>query len=218
MNDDESTVGTVLTSEESCASDCSPVDLTGHSRRKAKVHFKLESNEVFLVTHIDDMTDEEVNEIWYEAAEYDAIKSKIVPILRKLMKGVEIEETNRTSVRGLECRSRQGAARRQQNKKLGAGAVLTEQARQRAENKTNDELIRQAFLKITVERQESARAYGIQDEEFIRKDLEKMRKKYNAPSSSSKKASRGLRVGKKTKKTAKDKKVGSSLAAARVSV
>jgi hypothetical protein len=114
-----------------------------------RARFALSNNQVFLIPHINDMTDEEVLNIWYEKHDYDQIKANIVPIVQQLMQGDNIEESNEITIRGLEFRTRNGAIRRQNNKLGAITAVLDEQDRQFDEDVNDPHLISQAYLEIS---------------------------------------------------------------------
>lgn len=131
---------------------------------KKRTRFALSNNEMFEITHINDMSDEEVVGIWYEKHEYDKIKNDIVPIVKRMMKGERIEETNELTIRGLEYRTRKGAIRRQHNKVESITAVLDEQDRQIEADINDPELLRQAYLEISVPCHREANDLGISDE------------------------------------------------------
>ena len=172
MGDDESTVGTVSISDSSMSSanTTSPV-------KKRQLRFSLESNEVFLVTHIDDMDENEVFETWYEPRDYQAVKARLIPVIRAMMKGQPPPETNKQTIRGLEFRTREGATKREQNKMSARTAVLDEQERQRICKKPDDERISQVYIEISAACQEAAQALAAEDEKLLKDEIEEMRKK-----------------------------------------
>ena len=143
---------------------------------KSTVHFRLASNQTHFIDHVDDMDDEEIQAIWYDKRDYDAIKNKLIPIIRKMMKGEKSEESNRSTTRGLEYRTRQGALRRQQNKSEGLASVLNEQDRQRKNNTKDDELLAEIYRGATSHCQDTSYALALKDEAFITKDLQKLKK------------------------------------------
>lgn len=114
-----------------------------------RARFVLSNNQVFLIPHINDMSDEEVLDIWYEKHDYDTIKANIAPIVQTLMKGDNVEETNEMTIRGLEYRTRTGAIKRQKNKAEAVNAVLDEQDRQFDEDIDDPMLISRAYLEIS---------------------------------------------------------------------
>ena len=190
INNDEETVTTAGTGSSSGSLES--------SEREIMVRFRLESNEIYPIPHIDEMEDELVRDIWYEKRDYDAIKNKLIPLIRQMMKGEEVEESNKSSVRGLEYRTRQGALRRQHNKLEGSSSVLAEQKRQLDENQVDDELLAEVYRSASSHCQDSAYALALKDEAFVQKDLDSMRKSKHiitparTKSSGSKSKSRGI--------------------------
>ena len=142
---------------------------------KRKLRFSLASNQIFPIQHIDEMDEADVLATWYEKKDYDAIKSKIIPIIRKMMKKEDIPETDKETVRGLEYRTRQGALRRQHNKLEAITAVLEEQQRQQAVGENDDESLRKAYLNACSHCQEEACELAAEDEVFVKTDLEESR-------------------------------------------
>jgi hypothetical protein len=178
--DDDSTVMTVLTSALSAFEDLSLADPASpsavqKSRKSCKLRFDLESNKVFPIQHLDDMAETEIQSIWYEQREYEAIRNNILPILRKMRIGENPEESNFTSVRGLEYRTREGALVRRRNKSAGVTAVLRQQAaRRRICAPVDPERISKVYRRVTVAGQARAHAFALADEAFIQKDSAEM--------------------------------------------
>jgi hypothetical protein len=166
-NDDESTAMTVVTTMTTGKS--SPV------KRKRSLRFSLASNQCFPIPHIRDLEDEEVAAVWYEKKEYDAMKKKIIPTLRKMIKGEKIEENNKQSGRGLEYRTRQGCYQRQENKRQAMAVAMDEQKRQRDECIQDDERLSEAYRNASFHCQDAACALGLEDQADIEEELERMR-------------------------------------------
>ena len=145
------------------------------TKMKRRLRFA-ETIEVHPIIHIDDMEESDVQATWYQKTEYDAIKSKLIPIIRKMMKGEPVEESDKETTRGLEYRTRKGALRRQHNKIEGMTAVIEEQLRQRQTGCCNSRKISDAYKSATSHCQDAAHALGIEDENFIMKDLEETRR------------------------------------------
>eukprot|EP00977_Amphora_coffeiformis_P023467 scaffold13449_cov188-Amphora_coffeaeformis.AAC.2 len=135
---------------------------------KKTVRIEVDSNEVFLVPHIDDMSEEEILTIWYDRPDYDLMKQSFIPILRKMMRGTNIEETDKETVRGLEYRTREGALKRQHNKVHSIHAVLDEQERQLSLGIHDVEKISEIYGGASQHCSMSARDLGEMDEEFVR--------------------------------------------------
>ena len=137
-------------------------------RVKKRTRFALSNNEVFPIPHINDMCDEEVHAIWYEKVDYDKIKQDIIPIVKRVMKGEKIEETNELTIRGLEYRTRKGAIRRQHNKVEAITAVLDEQDRQIELDIFDAELISNVYLDCAAHCLVEAQQLASGDETFAR--------------------------------------------------
>lgn len=131
---------------------------------KRRLHFDLTENRVHPIPHINDLSDLEVKQTWYERSDYEKIKIALIPIVRKMMKGEYIEETNGQTIRGLEYRTRQGAIRRQHNKAEAIATVLDEQDRQLGcEGQVNDQLLRQAYIHVNAHCRKEAHELALGD-------------------------------------------------------
>jgi len=136
---------------------------------KKRFRFSLSSNEVFPIPHIDDLSDEEVKETWYEKQDYENIKMSIIPVVRKMMKGEKIEENDRQTIRGLEYRTRKGAIRRQHNKVEAITAVLDEQDLQiETKGYVDDERLAKVYIQFNAHCQEEAHKLALGDVEPAR--------------------------------------------------
>ena len=144
-------------------SDVSTFNVKNQTRKK-RFHFSLASNMVFPIPHIDDLCDEEVKDTWYERTDYEKMKMSMVPLIRKIMKGEIVEETDRQTIRGLEFRTRQGAIRRQHNKVEAITAVLEEQDRQlEFTGYVDDELLASVYHQISNHCQTEAHELALGD-------------------------------------------------------
>lgn len=155
MFDDEST------SEETASSHrrSSPVS-------KRCLRFSCHEDEIHHIPHINDLSDDEVKQTWYDRSDYEKIKMSLIPLVRKMMKGERVEETNRQTIRGLEYRTREGAIRRQHNKAEAITTVMDEQDRQLGANgRICDELLREVYIQINAHCQEEAYKLGLGDVE-----------------------------------------------------
>lgn len=129
-----------------------------------RFHFSLSSNEIHPIPHLDSLTDDEVKATWYERGDYEKIKMAMIPLIRKMMKGEIIEETDRETARGLEFRTRQGAVRRQHNKIEAITAVLDEQDRQmEATGRVNVELLSKVYCEFNAHCQVEAHQLALGD-------------------------------------------------------
>jgi len=143
---------------------------TYHRSPKRRLRFALTENKIHPIPHINDLSDIEVKETWYERSEYEQIKKSLIPLVRKMMKSEDIEETDSQTFRGLEYRTRAGAIRRQHNKTEAITAVLDEQDRQldSGDGKTDDELLRQTYVQINAHCQQEAHQLALGDVEPAR--------------------------------------------------
>lgn len=139
---------------------------------KKTVRVDLDRNEVFPVPHIDDMTDEEVWTIWYDRPDYDQMKQSFIPIIRKMMRGGRVEESDSETTRGLEYRTREGALKRQHNKIESIHAVLDEQERQVSLGVHDVDKIAEAYVEVFRHCVLSARDLGEMDEEFVKYSMQ----------------------------------------------
>lgn len=142
------------------------------TKSKKNVRIELEKNEVFDVPHIDDMSDQEIATIWYDRPDYDAMKQSFIPIIKKMMRGAKVEETESETIRGLEFRTRDGALKRQHNKIQSIHSVLDEQDRQLALGIHDVEKISEIYRETSQHCKCSARDLGEMDEEFIKSNME----------------------------------------------
>jgi hypothetical protein len=125
-------------------------------------------NEVQEITHIDDIPDEEVAAIWYEAQEYADMKLSYKDTVFLMECGKELDEVEHTA-RGLEYRTQEGAWARYENKRDAYNAVLDEQDLQWKEDKDDDEAIRRVYQEHSLKCRESALAVGLQDARLAQK-------------------------------------------------
>ena len=143
-------------------------DYSQYTKVKKNVRIKVEKNEIFDVPHIDDMTDQEIAIIWYDRPDYDEMKMSFIPIIKKMMRGAKIEETDSETTRGLEFRTKEGALRRQHNKVQSIHSVLDEQDRQLTLGIHDVEKISEIYVETTQHCKVSARDLGEADAEFVR--------------------------------------------------
>lgn len=148
-----------------------------------KFRFSASPNEIFLIPRIDNLTAEEVKATWYERSDYEKMKMAMVPLIRKMMKGETIEETDQETIRGLEFRTRQGAIRRQHNKVEAITAVMDEQDRQIEDLGAIDEyLLSLVYCEINAPRRQAAHELALGDVEPARKHcsdaMELIRRQY----------------------------------------
>ena len=146
------------------------------TKRRLRVKISLAFNESFPIANRASMGIEDVRATWYDKSEYNAMKSDIIPILRRVMKNEVVEESDKETTRGLEYRTRKGANLRQENKINGITAVLEEQQRQRVAGIKKPELISQAYLDAAAAQcQEAAHNLAIADAIEVREFCKKIK-------------------------------------------
>jgi len=145
---------------------------TDQINAKKTVRIEVDYTKVFPVPHIDDMSEEEILSIWYDHTDYDIMKQSIIPLLKKMMRGARIDETDSETVRGLEYRTREGALKRQHNKVNSINAVLDEQDRQLSLGIHDVQRICEIYVDSSRHCALSARDLGEMDEEFVRSYME----------------------------------------------
>jgi hypothetical protein len=119
-------------------------------------------NKMFPIPHLDDLSLEEVRDIWYESSDYAEIKSSYQMTIF-LMENGELVEGDEHTARGLEYRTQQGAWARYENKRDAYNAVLDEQDRQWKLNKDDFDEISNVYLEHSTKCAEAAAMRGEQD-------------------------------------------------------
>ena len=146
------------------SSEFAVTSISDSKKSKKRVHFG-ESVTVRCHLHRDDYLIKEYHQTWYTPEEFADMKKDIQTIVRAFVKGGEHALPNGTSFRGLEYKTKQVAKLRKARKMTAWVLVLEEQDRQLDYCKTADEdLIRQAYLKVSEPCQQMAEWLGQQDE------------------------------------------------------
>lgn len=136
------------------------------NKERKRVTFQ-ENVRVRPTVHLDDMTDEEISNVWFCRKDFNSIKRAVattVKIISHQAYNEAVHDNDQCCSRGLEYRVRSGALARKENKRHGTEAVLDEQDRQCQYEITDDERIRQLFQKATVHCRVSALQMGLRDE------------------------------------------------------
>ena len=116
-----------------------------------------------------DYTEDEMQTIWYQKKDYKAFKRIILTTLQ-LNRAGELPEggNDEHTMRGIECRTREGAAARKATKEQVMAAVLGEQARQRQDKQLEQQkavwLLARVSRQLTEESQLEASIHGMCDE------------------------------------------------------
>jgi hypothetical protein len=165
--DESSSVKTALTSE---------LSTTTSTVAKHKLRFSLESNRVFPIVHIKDMSQIDRQRTWYTKGEQNKIKEEIISVTTKMIRGDKVTESNTQTTRGLAWGNRQITLRRQRKKMMARKAVFDEQQRQLLKGERDDEPVANAYLRVSIHCRAEAYKVGFADQAAIKKELEEMRR------------------------------------------
>lgn len=114
---------------------------------------------VYRTTHINDFTDEEIQNAWYNDKEMRDIVSECVDMISS-----KKTDEEQFCMRGLECRTPQGQKRRTSNRFCTIDAVLEEQEAQWECDEYDVERIRTISRQYTKPSQAEALQFGLEDE------------------------------------------------------
>ena len=92
------------------------------------VGFSLEDNKIIPVTHVKEMDNDQVESTWYSRAELSSIRRSYKNTVRKMNIGMQVEENDEETTRGLEKFTRDGLSRKSLMRRR-VQAVLMEQDR-----------------------------------------------------------------------------------------
>ena len=121
-----------------------------------------EQIEILFVERIDDYTEEELDAVWYNVNDFNAIKHEIQKIVKLMEVGVTVPP-NKESTRGLEHRTRKGALLKFHNKRTAYCAVLDEQDDQWKNGIFDSNAIAKVYLKHSATCQAAAARIGQKD-------------------------------------------------------
>jgi hypothetical protein len=179
-------------------------DAKGSISLVKSVHFA-EHNEVFEITHLDDIPSSVVADVWYDGAEYSEIKKSYQLTIFLMESGEKLTGEDHTS-RGLEYRTQEGAWARYENKRDAYNAVLDEQDRQWKEDIDDWDTISSVYLEHSTKCLKAAYERGVSDQKEIVDYIQDVQK-----SSSEKKVKKKKKVkGEKESKSSTKKKKKSS--------
>jgi hypothetical protein len=134
------------------------------NHKKRSITIVEERNDIFDILHLDDMTDEEVDSIWYDPEEYKEIKVSYQSTVMMMESGEPLPEEEHTS-RGLEYRTQEGAWARHENKRDACNAVLDEQDRQWQDEADDHNMISRIYIEHSQRCAEAAAERGKSDEQ-----------------------------------------------------
>jgi hypothetical protein len=197
---------------DDCSSGCSSETRTSCLKKEKMPHNRTvniveEKNEIFFITHLDDIPDDEYELIWYDAEEYAEIKQMYQVTIIMMETGEPIEPEEEHTSRGLEYRTQEGAWARHENKRDACNAVLDEQDRQWQDDSDDFELISSLYVEHSKKCLEAAAERGMNDEREaveIFKSLDIPEPAPALPEKKAKKKKKSDRKGKRKSKTERD--------------
>lgn len=113
-----------------------------------------------------DFSDTEKASMWLTGEEMKQIKKSCTPIVKKLHKGIPLDEENEDK-RGLEHRTPMGAKIRQKNKFCAIDSVLDEQDRQWEQNRLDPDYLAEVYIQNSAHCSMAAFLVARGDEEFV---------------------------------------------------
>lgn len=140
---------------------------TTQSKPRRRVRFN-QSVSVRPVLHVNNMSDDEIADAWYNRHECADIKRSMAVTIKMMSAGVLKVDDDEHCSRGLEHRTRPGSAQRRENKMIALDAVLDEQDRQQACGVVNDEAIRKVFVQENLHCRLAALEKGVADQDEAR--------------------------------------------------
>ena len=144
-----------------------PVKEPLHLRTSGKsVTFSATLAQVKDVLSVKNYTNEEIHASWYNKSDYKNFKRSVLTTL-KLNRAGELPKgggNDEHTMRGIECRTREGAAEHKAVKAQVKTAVLEEQQRQQSQGVSDPELLALLAQQITADQQHQAFIHGMCDE------------------------------------------------------
>ena len=117
------------------------------------------------IPHLNTMTEEDIEQIWYSHYDYDDIKASFEYTVFMMDAGeAKTVENDEHTTRGLEMRTEEGAWARFEHKRDAYNAVLDEQDRQWNDGEDNPELIMESCAEVSRSAAKGALERGLGDE------------------------------------------------------
>lgn len=117
------------------------------------------------IPHLNTMTEEDIEHIWYSHYDYDDIKASFEYTVFMMDAGeAKTVENDEHTTRGLEMRTEEGAWARFEHKRDAYNAVLDEQDRQWNDGEDEPEQISASCLEVSVSAAKGALERGLGDE------------------------------------------------------
>jgi hypothetical protein len=140
-----------------------------YPHRRSCVHFAEELVTVHEVLHCQEYSKAEVDACWYSKSDYKSFKKDSIKTLQLWRQGdLPAGGNNEHSLRGLECRTREGAQQRKQVKKATRSALLTEIQRQLFEGVQDAQALADVYRSTCAPLQHQASIQGMCDEMEVR--------------------------------------------------
>jgi len=118
------------------------------------------------IPHLNTMTEEDIEQIWYSHYDYDDIKASFEYTVFMMDAGeAKTVENDEHTTRGLEMRTEEGAWARFEHKRDAYNAVLDEQDRQWNDGEDDPEQIATLCLEVTESAAKGAIERGLLDQE-----------------------------------------------------
>jgi len=135
------------------------------------------------IVHINDMTPEDIMHTWYQPSDYNAIKRKVGPLIRKVLQCCDDNHgAAREALRGLESKTPKGMKQRKRNRLNAYFAVFEEQEQQKCERRFDANRLAAKCAQATASSQAAAHSMGIKDEMVVKWEQQKLRKQFNTRS------------------------------------
>jgi hypothetical protein len=129
------------------------------------VSFDSSRNTVKEISHVKDLSFEEIEALWLRPSDYTDIQVDYKITVTKLMHGYTVEENDAETKRGLECWLPSVAMSRNRLARDAFYAVIEEQEIQRGGSFHDPERIAELYVEPARQSHDSARSLGRQDEE-----------------------------------------------------
>ena len=129
------------------------------------------------IPHLNTMTEEDIESIWYSHYDYDDIKASFEYTVFMMDAGeAKTVENDEHTTRGLEMRTEEGAWARFEHKRDAYNAVLDEQDRQWNEGEDDPEQISACCLEVSASAAKGALERGLGDEKASNELNKELRK------------------------------------------
>jgi hypothetical protein len=133
--------------------------------QECSLHQRLEI--IHSIGSLDEYTQEEHSQTWYSRQEYSAIRASYTDLIHRIRNKEWIAETEDTSTRGIEGRSRAGEKARREIQIKSMVSVLSEQQRQRVEGRTDPEALAIGYRQYAYHALQAAANMGRRDAQAV---------------------------------------------------